>query len=59
MTPEAARLLLQFLTRIDLKGGEVPVFNRVIREVEDDANAQVRPMNGEDHAGTAVETSRD
>jgi len=59
MTPEGARLLLQMLARIDLKGGEVALFSRLVHEIEMDANAAVKPMNGEDHARTFTEAGRD
>ena len=36
MTPEVANIAMQFLQRVDLKGGEVDAFNAVVRELNID-----------------------
>lgn len=33
MSPEIANVILQFLTRVELKGHEVPAFNKVVEVV--------------------------
>jgi hypothetical protein len=43
MTPETARLALQFLARVDLKGGEAPALMAVLTALEADANPPPPP----------------
>lgn len=40
MTPDTAKLALQFMLRPDFKmsGAEVPAFNQVVNELQQDAN---------------------
>jgi hypothetical protein len=47
MTQDQARVALQFLARLDLKGGEVPAFIEVARALE--VLAQPRPAELSEH----------
>ncbi len=42
MTPDTARLALQFLARVDLKGAEAPALMQVLTELQAHADAAPR-----------------
>lgn len=50
MHPELARAALVFLSRATLQGAEVPMFNRVIAELERLANPAPLPMPTSDES---------
>lgn len=55
MTPELARVCLQFLHRTTLQGSEVPAFIEVVRAVETLANALVKPLRSVEPSSDAAE----